>query len=67
MRRNGCSVELLSSVVHGNAFSSPKTLLFFAPQVVDSTHPIFESFDAQNHMFVGNYCKRTSTVMLGDG
>jgi hypothetical protein len=35
-------------------FFGPKTLLFFAPQVIDSTHLNFISFHAQNHMFVRN-------------
>jgi hypothetical protein len=32
----------------------PKTSLLFAPQLADSTHPIFASFAAQNHMFMGH-------------
>jgi hypothetical protein len=32
----------------------PKTLLFFALQVPDSTHYIFVRLDAQNHMIPGS-------------
>jgi hypothetical protein len=35
-------------------WSGTKTPLLIAPQIVDSTHPIFASLAAQNHMFVGN-------------
>jgi hypothetical protein len=44
-------------------WTGPKTPLLISPQIVDSTHPIFASLAAQNHMFVGNLRKRASEVM----
>jgi hypothetical protein len=45
----------------------PKTLLFFAPQVADSTQQILSEVVAQNHIFVGNYRKRIDCdVLLSD-
>jgi hypothetical protein len=37
-------------------------VLFFAPQMVDSAHPIFPIFVAQNHMFVGNLLQTMHTI-----
>jgi hypothetical protein len=42
-------------------FSGPKTLLFFAPQIVDSTHPIFVNFVAQK----SHVCGQSSQRQLG--
>jgi len=47
-------------------WSGPKTPLLVAPQVADSTHPIFASFAAQNHMFVGDQ-RRPSPEVHMDG
>ena len=46
---------LPAKLVTGYFWSGPKTSLLVAPQVSDSTHPIFASFAAQNHMFLGNF------------